>query len=162
MMEHFLTHDIFKTGLRIYLNKQQVTLVNLNIENLQHPCSKFGCAETEDMYDALQTAVNDANASHLLGSLTVAEILDTWVNRSGFPIVTVTRNYTTGSITFTQVKIKHKTLLQQKSCEKQFRNLSVRKYLGKLYFNEVLLTFRDYRYVVNNRKFYILSGYTLK
>ncbi|KAK4880865.1 hypothetical protein RN001_004184 [Aquatica leii] len=85
MTEHFLTHDLFVQSLRTYLRKYM-----------------FDSTVPDDLFNEYQKSINDANANHLLGGLTVHQILNPWVTNVGHPIVTVTRNYQTGQITFTQ------------------------------------------------------------
>ncbi|KAF2898341.1 hypothetical protein ILUMI_07835, partial [Ignelater luminosus] len=75
MMEHFLTRQVFKKGLNIYLSK-----------------NKFKAATPSNLYDALQEAVD----------MKVSNIMETWDSNKGFPIITVTRDYKTRSLTITQ------------------------------------------------------------
>ncbi|KAF5290044.1 hypothetical protein FQA39_LY14825 [Lamprigera yunnana] len=85
MTEHFLTSPIFRKGLRLYLEKK-----------------KFSSSVPEDLYASLQKAVNLANAQHLIGTLTVSQILSTWDTNVGYPLVTATRDYVNGTITIKQ------------------------------------------------------------
>lgn len=67
MMQHFLTEDIFKGGLKNYLEK-------MNEKS----------ATSDDLFNALNEKWNDKD-------LSVKTIMDTWVTQSGYPVITVTR-----------------------------------------------------------------------
>lgn len=56
-----------------------------------------------DLWDALtEQAQND----HVMNNtLTVKEVMDTWILQSGFPVINVTRNYSIDKLTISQVKI---------------------------------------------------------
>lgn len=104
MLEHLLTHSVFRRGLSIYLNKQSVfnfwwcVLIYTELS-----FSAFSTAKPHDLYRALQEALHFENKEHLLRNLTVLDIMETWDSQSGYPIVSVKRNYQTGGITFSQV-----------------------------------------------------------
>ncbi|XP_031340683.1 aminopeptidase N-like [Photinus pyralis] len=85
MTQHILTDEIHRNGLRIYLKN-----------------NKFKNTEPVDVFNSYQQAVENANATHLLGNMTVHEILRTWTKHPGYPIVTVTRDYENGKVTFSQ------------------------------------------------------------
>ncbi|EFN65601.1 Aminopeptidase N [Camponotus floridanus] len=83
MMDHFLTTKVFKQGLTNYLNEKA-----------------YQSAEQNDLWHALtQQAYKD---KVLEPSVTVKEIMDTWTLQTGFPVITVTRNYNNNSATLTQ------------------------------------------------------------
>ncbi|XP_024875821.1 aminopeptidase N isoform X2 [Temnothorax curvispinosus] len=83
MMDHFLTTDVFKKGLTNYLNGKA-----------------YQSAEQNDLWHAL---TKQAHKDKVLDpSVTVKEIMDTWTLQTGFPVVTVSRNYNNNSITLTQ------------------------------------------------------------
>ncbi|CAG9794995.1 unnamed protein product [Diatraea saccharalis] len=81
MMNHFLTDDVFNAGITDYLNAK-----------------KFGDAEQRDLWSAL------TNAAHQRGVLDadVAIIMDSWTLQTGFPVLTINRDYNTGVISFKQ------------------------------------------------------------
>jgi len=58
-------------------------------------------AHHNDLWDALtEQAQND----HVMDkTFTVKDVMDTWILQSGFPVVNVTRNYETGTLTISQV-----------------------------------------------------------
>jgi len=61
----------------------------------------YQSAEQNDLWYAL---TKQAHKDKVLDpSVTVKEIMDTWTLQTGFPVVTVSRNYNNGSITLTQV-----------------------------------------------------------
>ncbi|KOC62990.1 Aminopeptidase N [Habropoda laboriosa] len=83
MMDHFLTTSSFKQGLTNYLNGKA-----------------YQSAEQNDLWDAL---TKQAHKDKVLDSgVTVKEIMDTWTLQTGFPVVTVTRNYKTGAVMLMQ------------------------------------------------------------
>ena len=65
MTQHFMTEDKFKQGVRSYLKKHQ-----------------FGNAESKDLWESLQEWAN------LPESLTISQIMDTWTNQPGYPVIT--------------------------------------------------------------------------
>ncbi|KAB0796999.1 hypothetical protein PPYR_11060 [Photinus pyralis] len=85
MTEHFLTPPLFREGLRIYLQRK-----------------KFSTSQPSDLYRAWQTAVDHANAGYLLDGMPMKKIWGTWDTNVGYPVVTATRDYRTGSLTLTQ------------------------------------------------------------
>lgn len=83
MMDHFLTNKVFKQGLSNYLSARA-----------------YQSAEQNDLWDAL---TKQAHKDKVLDpAVTVNQIMDTWTLQTGFPVVTVTRNYNNGQITLTQ------------------------------------------------------------
>ena len=62
MLEHYLGAQVFRQGLRLYLRKHQ-----------------YGNAHTKDLWDALGEASGKP----------VAEMMDTWVSQTGYPVVEV-------------------------------------------------------------------------
>ncbi|KAL6262287.1 hypothetical protein P5V15_007381 [Pogonomyrmex californicus] len=83
MMDHFLTTEVFKKGLSNYLNGKA-----------------YQSAEQNDLWYAL---TKQAHQDKVLDpNVTVKEIMDTWTLQTGFPVVTVTRNYKNGSVSLTQ------------------------------------------------------------
>lgn len=83
MMDHFLTTEVFKRGLTNYLTEKA-----------------YQSAEQNDLWNAL---TKQAHKDKVLDpSMNVKEIMDTWTLQTGFPVVTVTRNYQTGGASITQ------------------------------------------------------------
>ncbi|XP_052753551.1 aminopeptidase N [Galleria mellonella] len=81
MMNHFLTDDVFNAGITDYLNAK-----------------KFGDAEQRDLWSALTNAARRKGAF----DADVAVVMDSWTLQTGFPVLTITRNYSTGVIQFRQ------------------------------------------------------------
>ncbi|KFB52686.1 AGAP013001-PA-like protein [Anopheles sinensis] len=83
MMDHFLTTDVFKRGLTNYLNDK-----------------KYQSANQDDLWEYL---TNEARRGGIFDEHTsVKEIMDTWTLQTGFPVVSVLRNYDMNSIVFRQ------------------------------------------------------------
>ncbi|XP_015606016.1 aminopeptidase N [Cephus cinctus] len=83
MMQHFMSEEVFKAGLTKYLNARA-----------------YSYADSDDLFEGLQAAVNE---SYILPvHLSIKEIMDTWVEQMGYPVITVVRNYTTGTAVLTQ------------------------------------------------------------
>ncbi|XKL66949.1 hypothetical protein PGB90_010369 [Kerria lacca] len=83
MMDHFLTKDVFKRGLNNYLTKKA-----------------YQSATQDDLWNAL---TEEAHRTGVLEqNTTVKQIMDTWTLQTGFPLITVTRNYDTNYVTVSQ------------------------------------------------------------
>lgn len=86
MMDHFLTTEVFKRGLTRYLTRH-----------------KFGNAEQDDLWGALTEQAHLDQA--LPRNMNVKTVMDTWTLQTGFPVVTVIRNYDRNLATVSQVII---------------------------------------------------------
>lgn len=64
-------------------------------------CRAYQPATGNDLWNAIQRAI-DTNT--LPEGNSIPTIMSTWELQAGFPLVTVTRNYTNGVVTFSQVK----------------------------------------------------------
>ncbi|XP_062535538.1 aminopeptidase N [Armigeres subalbatus] len=83
MMDHFLTSEVFRKGLTNYLNEK-----------------KYQSADQDDLWTFLTA---EARVQNVFDDATsVKEIMDTWTLQTGFPVVTVKRDYDSKSIEFTQ------------------------------------------------------------
>nr|CAD7259496.1 unnamed protein product [Timema shepardi] len=83
MMDHFLTTEVFKKGVTRYLKNKA-----------------FQSSTQNDLWSALTV---QAHESGLLNeSITVKDIMDTWTLQTGFPVLTVIRDYETGSALLSQ------------------------------------------------------------
>ncbi|XP_037296627.1 aminopeptidase N-like [Manduca sexta] len=81
MLNHILTDEVFNAGVTDYLNAKM-----------------YGNAEQRDLWSALTTAARkkgDFDAD-------VAVVMDSWTLQTGFPVLTVSRDYKTGSISLSQ------------------------------------------------------------
>ncbi|XP_074096420.1 suppressor of ER stress-induced death isoform X3 [Cotesia typhae] len=83
MMDHFLTTNVFKQGLTNYLIEKA-----------------YGNSEQNDLWNALTDEAHKNNVLPL--EVTVKKIMDTWTLQTGFPVVTVIRDYKSGSAYLTQ------------------------------------------------------------
>lgn len=93
MMEHFLSTSVFKNGLTNYLNER-----------------KYDSATQDDLWSALTLEAHKQDT--LPANLTVKEIMDTWTLQTGFPVVSVIRNYLdeTASISQSRFNLERKVL----------------------------------------------------
>lgn len=68
------------------------------------PCrSAYGNAVQDDLWAALQAQVDADGQSVPFG---VKAVMDTWTSKMGYPVITVNRNYESGSAQIAQVKIR--------------------------------------------------------
>lgn len=81
----FLGEDVFQKSVSNYLKKH-----------------KFGNAAQDDLWEALTETAQAQGA--LPSNVTVKMIMDTWTVQTGFPIVTVTRDYEKNTVTVSQVR----------------------------------------------------------
>lgn len=87
MMEHFLTTATYKKGLSNYLTGLS-----------------YQAANQDDLWRHLTDQSH--NDGTLPKNMSVKLIMDTWTLQKGFPVVTFTRNYTTGDVEVTQEKFR--------------------------------------------------------
>lgn len=60
--------------------------------------------EPSHLWSSVQEALDDLNVTGVLPSgATIEDVMETWNTQSGYPLVSVERNYEDGSITFSQV-----------------------------------------------------------
>ncbi|KAF5299273.1 hypothetical protein FQA39_LY02446 [Lamprigera yunnana] len=76
MLEMVLTTPIFIQGVRYYLQEKQ-----------------FNSVSPADLYLNMQKSVDKSQNKVNLGGLSVADIMTTWDSLSGFPVVTIERDY---------------------------------------------------------------------
>ncbi|KAJ8664405.1 hypothetical protein QAD02_006067, partial [Eretmocerus hayati] len=86
MMQHFMTEPVFQRGLQNYINEEKETSVDSD--------------DFFQLIDEVASRENPSMAAQRPGNLT--EIMDVWVNRAGYPLITVTRNYTDNTVYFEQ------------------------------------------------------------
>nr|AVD96938.1 putative APN-2 [Nilaparvata lugens] len=102
MMNLFLGEEVFRQGVSNYLKAH-----------------RYSNAEQDDLWAALTDQAHKAGS--LDKALTVKEIMDTWTLQTGYPVVTVTRDYEKGAATVSQkrylaVKLTGRDLEKEKSC----------------------------------------------
>lgn len=86
MMNLFLGEGIFRTGVSNYLKKYA-----------------YGNAEQDDLWQSLTEAALQSGL--LPNNTTVKMIMDTWTLQTGYPMISVERNYESGTATISQVKL---------------------------------------------------------
>lgn len=97
MMDLFLGEDVFRQGLTNYLNKYA-----------------YANAEQNDLWNAL---TDEAHEQKVLDpKMTVKTIMDTWTLQTGYPIITVLRDYEDNSASVTQQRF-YKGLFSTKKVE---------------------------------------------
>ena len=92
MLEHFLGAEVFRQGLHQYLTKHQ-----------------YGNAETHDLWDALGRASGQP----------VADIMDTWVKQTGYPVleVQVNRQAQGIDVTLSQSRFVYESILGRQEAD---------------------------------------------
>uniref|UniRef100_A0A1B0DKZ5 Aminopeptidase n=1 Tax=Phlebotomus papatasi TaxID=29031 RepID=A0A1B0DKZ5_PHLPP len=83
MIEHFLGKDTFQKGLQKYLKE------------MQHLA-----AEAKDLYRNLQEAADEDHS--LPEDVKVEDVLQSWIDQPGYPLLTVIRNYESNEIVVNQ------------------------------------------------------------
>lgn len=86
MVNHIIGEENMNSGLSDFLNKHQ-----------------YGNVEHDDLWNALEAYSNKSTNKKL--ETTLKEIMDSWILKAGFPVVTAIRNYTTGDVALSQVRI---------------------------------------------------------
>jgi aminopeptidase N len=84
MLNHTLGQETFLRGCGRYVRRH-----------------KFGSVDQQDLWEALTLQAHEDGS--LDSGFDLGQLMDTWTSRPGFPVVTVTRNYTARSATVTQV-----------------------------------------------------------
>ncbi|XP_055840858.1 uncharacterized protein LOC129908421 [Episyrphus balteatus] len=84
MFHHAIGHKTFVKGVAIYLTRFQ-----------------YSVADENDLFNALQEAIDEDNVTLFRNNKTAA-IMSSWTHNTGLPIVFVTRNFESGTITFRQ------------------------------------------------------------
>lgn len=69
-------------------------------------CSQFSSVSSDDLWNALQAALDESNVLHDAYSL--KPVMDTWFKQRHYPEVRVTRNYDTGETILTQKHFRPK------------------------------------------------------
>lgn len=85
MLHFFLGQNIFQKGINDY------------VEKFKYSNSKFG-----DLWMAFTDAANTVQP-HLLPDISIREIMISWTNQKGYPLITVTRKRETKQIFISQV-----------------------------------------------------------
>ncbi|XP_068084740.1 glutamyl aminopeptidase isoform X3 [Anabrus simplex] len=85
MMEHILTRDIFVAGVRDYLKAYS-----------------YQAASAQQFFEKLDAAANKMSSHGLPPGIGMEEIMRPWLSQTRNPIVTVTRDYSSGQVTVCQ------------------------------------------------------------
>ncbi|XP_044757690.1 aminopeptidase N-like [Coccinella septempunctata] len=91
MMGLFLGEESLKEGVNSFLKEH-----------------KFGNADQDDLWKSLTTAAHKNKA--MSPDMTVNTVMDSWTLQTGYPVVTVTRNYKDGTATLTQERFFRDTI----------------------------------------------------
>ncbi|KAK2581481.1 hypothetical protein KPH14_005147 [Odynerus spinipes] len=75
MINHAIGEDVFQNGLHNYLIEMS-----------------YRSARPHDLYRYLQRSIDSSNISE--DRISIADIVESWANQVGYPLITVTRNYT--------------------------------------------------------------------
>ncbi|XP_077992209.1 aminopeptidase N-like [Glandiceps talaboti] len=78
MLRYFLGHDTFRNGLQKYLNRYAYSNAKMN-----------------DLWDVLSEAVDEDG---LILPASIRDIMNTWTLQMGFPVVTVSRDYSVDDV----------------------------------------------------------------
>ena len=110
MLADFLGHKTFRAGLSLYLNNKYVqsitprksSEVNFHVSIYACTIRKYENAHQSDLWQAMtqQSAVDDVFLPENLET-----IMNTWSLQTGYPIVTIVRNYKDQTATLQQVSI---------------------------------------------------------
>jgi aminopeptidase N len=90
MMNMFLGEETFRDGVRKYLKRH-----------------KYSNAEQDDLWDSMTKSAHKNKV--LAEDITVKQIMDTWTLQTGYPVLTVTRDYNSGS-----AKLRQKRFLSDR------------------------------------------------
>lgn len=85
MMHLFLGEETFRKGITNYLMKHT-----------------YKNAMQDDLWDGITEVAH--NLRTIPETFTVKEIMDSWTLQTGYPVITITREYTTGNATITQTR----------------------------------------------------------
>ncbi|XP_068084738.1 aminopeptidase N isoform X1 [Anabrus simplex] len=91
MMEHILTRDIFVAGVRDYLKAYS-----------------YQAASAQQFFEKLDAAANKMSSHGLPPGIGMEEIMRPWLSQTRNPIVTVTRDYSSGQVTVCQEDVETK------------------------------------------------------
>ncbi|XP_063992148.1 uncharacterized protein LOC135170322 [Diachasmimorpha longicaudata] len=87
MLEHIITEEALRHGIRKYVDKHQL-----------------GSVETNDLWRSLQESYNELRVSP---HLNIKTLMNPWLEQTGYPLLNVTRDYETGFVSITQSDAVH-------------------------------------------------------
>ncbi|XP_066591369.1 aminopeptidase N-like [Prorops nasuta] len=83
MLHNAITDEVFHNGILRYLDKHE-----------------YNSTTSDDLWEALQSSLDSANIIH--NDLNIKEAMDPWIYQSGYPMITVRRDYNNGNLIVTQ------------------------------------------------------------
>ena len=86
MLTHIIGIEIFKKGMHSYLN-----------------AFEYSNADQSDLWRYLQAA-SDENNHEINKKINVKSIMDSWTLKEGYPLITITRDYQTNKVRFSQAR----------------------------------------------------------
>nr|CAD7396260.1 unnamed protein product [Timema cristinae] len=105
MMKHILKPEVFRKGLNRYLHSVLLTVQVVRIYSSGVKMMKKGyktgnsSADAENLFDALnEQYLEDLN----LHDINVKTVMNTWTLQMGYPVLTVTRDYSSRRVTVSQ------------------------------------------------------------
>lgn len=93
MIQHAVTETVFHKSIKSYLDDR-----------------KFDVATEDDLFTKIQEELDLARPIDFNNINNIKEVFESWTQSSGYPVISVTRNYTTGSVTITQVKLNNSNI----------------------------------------------------
>ncbi|KAM3967291.1 membrane alanyl aminopeptidase [Aphomia sociella] len=85
MIHHLIGDEAFKTGLNIYLNSVKL--------NSGYP---------DRLYEGLDSGIQRYNSLATYPGVTIKDIMSSWINQAGHPILNVNVNYENGTVSLSQ------------------------------------------------------------
>ncbi|KAB0800740.1 hypothetical protein PPYR_06479 [Photinus pyralis] len=85
MLSHVVTDDVFRVTLKNYLEKYS-----------------YEAVVPSNLYDSFQKVLEEKKLTKLMNNVDVKTVMTSWDSQSGYPLLTVTRNYETGEISLSQ------------------------------------------------------------
>ncbi|XP_014663075.1 PREDICTED: aminopeptidase N-like [Priapulus caudatus] len=85
MMQAMLHEDVWLAGLMEHLKRLP-----------------YKTANTDQLWESIQSAVDAKGVSSRLDGMTVKEVMDTWTLQSGYPLLNVSIDYASGDVTVSQ------------------------------------------------------------
>ncbi|XP_077291790.1 aminopeptidase N-like [Arctopsyche grandis] len=105
MMNIFLGEEVFRNGVNSYLKKY-----------------KYKNAEQDDLWESLTEAAHSAKV--FPDDMTVKQIMDSWTTQTGYPVITVKRNYDKNSAEVCQEHYQSRKNVDKPSTQKWWVPLS--------------------------------------
>ncbi|XP_051168547.1 aminopeptidase Q-like [Leptopilina boulardi] len=85
MLSSLMSKEVFQTGLRKLLQKY-----------------RYGTITTDDFWQTLQESLNDSNKIIMNNNFEIKKVMESYISQIGYPVINMSRNYTSGTITLSQ------------------------------------------------------------